>query len=97
MQSGDNMEFHEFLQYFIYVALGVSGWFMKTLWNAVEELKDDLYTLKENLGKNYMPRDEVRDLYEQILRSIEGLHSELKAHEIREFAWHKETVRELTK
>ena len=90
------MELHQILQYFIYTAMAVGGWFMKALWNAVTDLRDDLHKLKEDLGKNYMPRDEIRDLHEQILRSVENLHNELKQHEIREYSWHKETVRELS-
>ena len=90
------MELHQVLQVFIYAALAVGGWFMKSLWQAVSMLKDDLHEIKEDLGRNYVPRDEIRDYHEQTLRAIENLHNELKQHEIREYAWHKETVHELS-
>ena len=89
------MELQQLLQVFVYASLAVGGWFMKSIWTAVGLLKDDLHELKTDLGKNYVPRDEIRDYNENILRAIENLHNDLKQHEIREYAWHKETVREL--
>ena len=36
----------------------VTGWFARELWSAVQTLKDDLYKIREDLAKNYMPKDE---------------------------------------
>jgi len=36
----------------------VTGWFARELWAAVQQLKEDLYKLREELAKDYMPKDE---------------------------------------
>jgi ATP-dependent protease HslVU (ClpYQ) peptidase subunit len=36
----------------------VTGWFARELWAAVQQLKEDLYKLREELAKDYMPKEE---------------------------------------
>jgi len=38
-------------------ALAIMGWFARTLWDAVQELKQDLSKLWEELAKDYVPKD----------------------------------------
>lgn len=43
------------------MASGVLGWFAKTLWNAVQELKTDLAKLREELPKTYIQKNDFSD------------------------------------
>jgi uncharacterized coiled-coil DUF342 family protein len=37
------------------------GWWAKTIWNAVQELKSDLAKLREEIPKLYIPKNEFRE------------------------------------
>jgi hypothetical protein len=49
-------------------ALAVAGWFARQMWGAVNELRNDLSKLREELPKTYITKDDFKD----------GIH-ELKA------------------
>lgn len=52
------------------IASSVIGWFAKTLWQAVQELKTDLAKLREELPKTYIPKDEFSDFRQEFRNSI---------------------------
>lgn len=61
------------------IASSVIGWFAKTLWTAVQELKDDLAKLREELPKTYIQkndftefRQEFRDVTNKILDKLDN-------------------------
>lgn len=37
------------------------GWWSKTVWNAVQELKSDLAKLREEIPKEYIPKNEFHE------------------------------------
>jgi hypothetical protein len=39
----------------------ILGWFARELWGAVKELKADLATLREDLPRDYVARDDYRE------------------------------------
>lgn len=78
--------------YLVYPALMVVGWFMRQLWEIVKELKTDLHILREEIAKEYVPKVDFNNTYMTILNAIKDVHNELKAHEIREMAWHEQTI-----
>ena len=97
------MPWGDLLQVVGYVIIGLGTWILKTLWSAVSELRHDLTeltkdiaTLRENIAKDYIPRDEVRDLFDNILREIRESREDLRKHEEREYAWHQATIKELS-
>ena len=57
-------------QFWINVALalimGVGGWLGRTLWEAVEKLKNDLHQLEVDLPSNYIRKDEFQDSMREI-------------------------------
>ena len=89
------MDFLHFLDYLVYASLGVGGWFLRQLWDAVQNLRKDLSLLREELARDYMPRTEIRTMFENIIDEIRLIGTELRAHEQREFAWTKQIVSEL--
>ena len=59
------------------VTLAATGWFARELWSAVQELKRDLATLREELPKTYVTRhdykDDIRELKEMLARIFDRL------------------------
>lgn len=43
------------------IGMTVVGWFARELWGAVKELKADLATLREDLPKEYVAKDDYRE------------------------------------
>jgi hypothetical protein len=80
-----------------YTLTGILGMIVKTVWDATQELRTDLSKLREEIARDYMPRVEVRDMLEQVLDAVKSVGSDLKSHEQREMAWHKETVDQVHK
>lgn len=81
-----------FMSYAVSALLGVV---VKTLWDAVQELRKDLSKLREEIARDYMPRIEIRDLFDQLIHEVRGVGTSLLQHESREREWHKETVNEV--
>jgi len=59
------------------LAQAVLGWFAKTLWDAVQELKRDLAGLREELAKDYVPKVEYRDFIVEIREMFRTIDSKL--------------------
>jgi hypothetical protein len=55
----------------------ISGFILRTLWEAVQELKSDLAKLREELPKEYVARDDyradVRELKEMLQKLFDRL------------------------
>jgi hypothetical protein len=60
------------------VVSGAGGWFMKTIWSAVESLRTGLTELEKSLPNVYARRDDVRDMFDQVLQGINRLHEEIR-------------------
>lgn len=58
------------LQSIINLGIGIGftavGWWAKTVWNAVQELKNDLAKLREELPKVYVPKDDFKEFAREI-------------------------------
>jgi Zn-dependent M32 family carboxypeptidase len=46
--------------------LGVMGWFARQLWDAVQNLKDDMSRLELHLSNNYMKAQDIRQMFNRI-------------------------------
>ena len=60
------------------VFLAAGGWFARTLWDAVQELKSDLGNLRVEIAKDYVPRndfnrlgDELKDMLTKIFEKLD--------------------------
>lgn len=58
-------------------ASAVLGWFAKTLWNAVQELKADLAKLREELPKTYFTKNDFSDFREEFRDNMRRLMDKL--------------------
>jgi len=43
------------------IALSALGWFAREMWSAMSALKTDLASLREDLPKTYVPKDDYRE------------------------------------
>lgn len=59
------------------LAQAVLGWFAKTLWNAVQELKTDLARLREELPTKYAQRDDFKDLAQELREMFREISNKL--------------------
>lgn len=55
------------------------GWFCKELWNAVQELKNDLADLREDMAVNYLRREDFSSRWDEVLKSLHRLEDKLDA------------------
>ena len=55
----------------------VLGWFCRELWNAVQELKEDLSTLRAELPKDYVSKDDFNDRWYEVLKALHRIEDKL--------------------
>jgi hypothetical protein len=56
------MENQNLINIFLGLGMAVVGWFARELWAAVKELKSDISQVREQLMKEYLTKDDYRDL-----------------------------------
>ena len=73
------------LQVLINMALGSSltavGWFARELWSAVQNLKEDLYKLREEIAKEYMPKDDFNAFKSELFSMLRRIEDKLEKKE----------------
>ena len=57
----------------------VGGYLLRTLWEAVQELKADLAKLREELPKSYVARDDYREDIKEIKLLLQKLFEKLES------------------
>lgn len=59
------------------VAIAVGGWFGRSLWDAVDKLKNDLHQIEVDLPNNYIQKnqfsDGMKEIKEMLIRISEKL------------------------
>lgn len=59
------------------VAIAVGGWFGRSLWDAVDKLKNDIHQIEVELPKNYIQKnqfsDGMKEIKEMLIRISEKL------------------------
>lgn len=59
------------------IAQAILGWFAKTLWDAVQSLKTDLSSLREELAKDYVAKPDFREALTEIREMFRTIDSKL--------------------
>lgn len=59
------------------VLFAVIGWLLRTLWEAVDNLRENLRKLEHELPHIYARRDDVREMFNQLLEELRRLRIEL--------------------
>lgn len=69
------MEVTDFLQWALGVGLAVVGWFARVLWGAVQELKEDLANIKENLPLYYVRKDDFKEFRHSVMDALQRIEA----------------------
>ena len=73
------------LQVLINMALGgaltAGGWFARELWSAVQNLKEELYKLREEIAKDYMPKDDFNAFKSELFSMLRRIEDKLEKKE----------------
>lgn len=57
--------------------LVMCGWFLRELWTAVQELKEDLSDLKDTLPNTYLRRDDFIDRWNEVMQLLHRIEDKL--------------------
>ena len=73
------MQLAEIAPVLIWIAVGVVGWFTRSLWDADKELRDSLSRLREEMPRTFVLRDdyktdmvEIKSLLRDIRQALDG-------------------------
>ncbi len=80
----DSFNWHDaFNIAFAFLAM-VGGWALRTLWDAVTRMREDLAELERNLPATYARRDDVRQMTEALVARLERLEEKIDRLVIRQ-------------
>lgn len=72
-------------QYLINLVLGIvmsiTGWLARELWAAVQSLKEDLHKLREEIAKDYMPKNEFISFKGELFTMLRRIEDKLERKE----------------
>lgn len=60
----------ELVQALLGIGIAGIGWFARMLWAAVQELKNDLSKLREDLPIHYVRRDDFREFRHNVMDAL---------------------------
>lgn len=71
------MDLQTFINFILPTVCGILGWFCRELWTAVQELKDDLSKLREELPTHYVAKQDFQDRWYEVLKSLHRIEDKL--------------------
>jgi hypothetical protein len=71
------MNLQEIFNVLIPIVCSVLGWFCRELWSAVQDLKEDLSKLREELPTNYVHKDDFNDRWNEVLKALHRIEDKL--------------------
>lgn len=57
--------------------VGIGGWLMKTMWDAVQELKRDLHDLEVELPREYVAKVDLTSMLSEIKQALIRIEARL--------------------
>jgi chaperonin cofactor prefoldin len=72
------MEVQTFLNYIAAAVMALLGWLGKTVWDAVQDLKNDIKHIEVELPTHYVRKDEMDDRFDKLESMINRRFDELK-------------------
>jgi hypothetical protein len=64
------MQVNELIMLGLGTVVAVIGWFARVLWEAVQDLKEDLSSIKENLPLYYVRKDDFKEFRHNVMDSL---------------------------
>ena len=71
------MDLQQLFNVAIPVICAVLGWFCRELWTAVQELKNDVAKLREDLPSKYVSKEDFNDRWNEVLKSLHRLEDKM--------------------
>jgi len=71
-------DFQTYLNWGGGAALSALGWFARQLWDAVSSLKKDLETLRVELARDYVPKDDFKEALREIREMFRHISDKLE-------------------
>lgn len=65
------------MNFILPTACAILGWFCRELWTAVQELKEDLAKLREELPTKYVTKDDFNDRWYEVLKALHRIEDKL--------------------
>jgi len=72
------MEFQAILNIILGSLAGIFGWFARELYSAVQTLKDDLYKFREEVAKEYIPKNEFNIFKEDLFNFLRRIEDKIE-------------------
>jgi hypothetical protein len=64
-----SLELHDIFNVLMMIAVGGTGWFAKSIWDAVQDLKTDIHEIEVDLPRSYVSKDD----FSKTMRHIEDM------------------------
>ncbi len=58
------------IEWLLGIGLAIVGWLARVLWQAVQELKEDLAEIKEQLPIHYVRKDDFREFRHNVMDAL---------------------------
>lgn len=71
-------DIQNYIQMGLMATMAVSGWFLRMLWNATQELKTDLSKLREDMPHDYVLKGDYKDELKHIHEMLEKIYDKLE-------------------
>jgi len=72
------MEFQTILNIILGSLTGILGWFAREMYAAVQALKDDLYKFREEVAKEYIPKNEFNLFKEELFQTLRRIEDKIE-------------------
>ena len=72
------MEFQEILNIIIGTILSVLGWFARQLWDAVQQLKEDMKDLEVDLPTHYVRKEDLDARFDKFEAMLTRIYDKLE-------------------
>jgi len=71
------MDLQSIFNVFITIVLASTGWFARTLWDAVQNLREDLHQVELHLPNNYVKQNEINARFDKLENMLEKVFDKL--------------------
>jgi hypothetical protein len=71
------MDMQQVFNIFITILVGVMGWFARTIWDGIKELRDDLHHVEVQLPTNYVKQVDINVRFDKLETMMEKIFDKL--------------------
>lgn len=75
------MELQALINMVLSILMTIVGWFARELWTAVQNLKEDLYKLREEIAKDYIPKEDFSSFKSELFTALRRIEDKLESKE----------------